>query len=475
MRPGTGSIFAWPRACRIRRALRQPLCVPEILGLGLLLVASGAAPADNALIYRLEPGDRLVYQRREIVTPLDGSGPARQTTGQVQIWCFQQDAQTALVLLDLMPAPDEPGVPSSAVVVYVGKTGRRQLPAEIPTRLAPLDPALDLLPLLPLTARSAARWTTPPDPFGRRWSCVARGADAAHHGHQRIDFVVEEPPGFQELLERSRRGVFWFDAAAGCVTRLETEAVDRRQNTRTQVVAVFDQKLHHPPRWAARRVDETVRFLRALRCEDRLLHEIITRPAEVPRTRKKLDQLWAAFKSDVDGRAGSPFARLAEDRRISLRGMADSFPARAALGGRWLNEPARPWSLQDLDGHTLTSETARREVLIECFWSAETIWGLRVLDSMRRLQAERTIPPVRVLCYNMDEDWPRARQAIQRCGRRLTHVFGEPLRDVERLPELPVVRVVDADGVVRGLWIGWDPDFAAARELAVKLADPNRQ
>ena len=131
---------------------------------------------------------------------------------------------------------------------------------------------------------------------------------------------------------------------------------------------------------------------------------------------------------------------------------------------------APPWSLQDSAGRTLTSESARRGVVIECFWSSESIWGLRVLRPLSRWRHTPGDPPIPLLCYNMDYSLAVAQRAIARCGAGLTQILAGPLQDVENLPEFPVLRVVDGHGFVRGVWIGWDSNYFAARELARHLA-----
>ncbi len=113
---------------------------------------------------------------------------------------------------------------------------------------------------------------------------------------------------------------------------------------------------------------------------------------------------------------------------------------------------------------------ASASVVIECFWSGESVWGLRVLEPMRRLLAELPPQRVRLICYNMDREVERAREVIQRCGGGLTQILGGPLLEVETLPELPVVRVLDGGGIVRDVWIGWQPSYDAARDLAFQLA-----
>ena len=70
----------------------------------------------------------------------------------------------------------------------------------------------------------------------------------------------------------------------------------------------------------------------------------------------------------------------------------------------------------------------------------------------------------------MDSDPALATAAIQRCGAGLTHILAGPLQDTEALPEFPVVRVVDAQGIVRDLWVGWQPDYAETRKAAHALS-----
>ena len=59
---------------------------------------------------------------------------------------------------------------------------------------------------------------------------------------------------------------------------------------------------------------------------------------------------------------------------------------------------------------------------------------------------------------------------IESCGGNLTHVMGWPLQFSESLPTLPIVRVIDSEDTVRGVWLGWRPDLNAVFEAAFKLA-----
>ncbi|MCK4341893.1 MAG: hypothetical protein KAY37_09250, partial [Phycisphaerae bacterium] len=453
----------------------------QIPAVCLVLLALTPAGADQMLQYRLDVGDRLVFERQATVSALETGEPLGRVTDQVQLWCLARRQDELLVLVELNRSSDGSAEPARAVVLYVGEGGRRRCPAETQTRLDPLYPALDLLPVLPIGPQSEAEWRTPPDLYQRRWHCTRRGTDPAHAGRLRIDFVVEDPLGVADVLGHTRSGSYWFDPRVGLVTRFESEEADQTRETRTKAVGVLRERLEQSPAWCARRADEAERFLRTLNHEERLLHEVVSRPEALPRTYTELDRLWLAFKTDVDDRALSPFATIADARRQDLRAAADAFPARSELGRRWLNQPAVTWTLQDAAGETVICEAARQGVVIECFWSGESVWGLRVLEPMRRLQAALPRHRVRLICYNMDREVERARAVIERCGgpsptpgRRpshpLLHILGGPLREVETLPELPLVRVLDREGIVRGVWVGWHPTYSAARELALELA-----
>lgn len=452
-----------------RQGLR--LC-GEMFAVCAALAALAPARADRPLSYRFEVGDCLLYERRATIAPLDGAEPMRRVTDQIEALCLERRGDEAFILLDLTRAVDGRTEPPRAVLLYFDMAGRPRWSDEIAARLDPLEPALGLFPVLPCGPQSDAGWDGPPDFYQRQWHCTSRGPDAERHQHHRIDFKIDDRLGVAEQLGQTRTGSFWFDPTGGLVTRLELDDRDRSQNTRTTVVAALRQRSKQPADWVRRRTDEAAGFLRALRHEDLLLQDVVMRPDDLPRTQQQLDRLWSAFKSDVDLRSGSPFLVLADGRRQQLRTDAEGLRQRADLGRRWLNQPARTWSLQDLAGRTITSEQTRKGVVIECFWSGVSEPSIRALESLRRLQAELTNPnrPVHVLCYNLDRDIEAARRAIERCGGGLTQILGGPLAEAESLPALPVVRVVDGAGIVRGLWIGWDPAYAAARDLAVQSA-----
>lgn len=453
--------------------------IPRLLAIAFALCAAAPATAQRTLEYRLRVGDRLVLACQTTQEALDGRAAPQSHSQEVQFWVLAQQDNELLILVQSRPAGSIEPADLNGGVLYIGAAGQRRFPEPMITRYDALEPALALLPVLPFGAQLENEWRTPPDPYGRRWHCVQRGG--AQGGLIALDFTLEDDLGVTAALGQSCRGRFWFDPAAGLVTRFEATAEDRARGMRTQLVGTLQERIEQSPGWCMARAGEAQRYLRALALEDQLLHDVATHPDDLPRLRAELDRVWLAFASDVDQRALSPFAPLADAHRTRLRAAGPALAARSTLARRWIDRRARPWTLLNERGETVICEHARPGVTIELYWAGESVASLRALESIRRLQAALTHPEIRVLCFNLDAAPETARALIAQCGgpgqatgrqppQPLTHLLGGPLREVETFPELPVVRVLDRAGIVRDLWLGWHPDYAPARELAERLA-----
>jgi hypothetical protein len=427
------------------------------------------AAAQQPLRYDLPPGRRLEYNLRTAIYALDSNEPRGGSLEQIEFWSLAKREERLTILAERVAMSVGRTEPTVGGVFWINAdNGRRELPPPTRARIASIEGIFDLLPALPLPIEAHGFWATPRDEFGQFWRCRQAPAEGEITA---VDFDAEFFQSTVALLGRERSGRFWFDPRLGCVTRFESKQQDKARNTRITVEATLRAVGTEPPSWIQRSGRETDQFLRTLEREDLLEHEICTRPGELTRTLEQMDRTWAALRADLDLRGGSPFLRLVDGRRRQLRGQADMYRARAALAARWLNRPARPWSLQDPDGRTIASETLRRGVVIEVFWSAVDEWGPRTLEAIRALRPAPGRPAVPVLAYNADQNAVLARQAIALYGQGVTNLLAATLLDIEHVPELPIVRVLDRAGVVRGLWIGWQPDFSEVMRTAERLAE----
>jgi hypothetical protein len=276
----------------------------------------------------------------------------------------------------------------------------------------------------------------------------------------RIDFVLEDPTGVAAARGVTQRGSYWFDPQAGMVVRVESEWRDRQAKFRTLSVARLHGRLRHEPLWCAQRVKEAERFLRTLRLEDRLLEQITTDPERIDRILPGIDRLWSELALETAREPDNPLHRVAQARRTTLAQETRRFRERAELAAQWLGRSAAHWSLQTPDGETIHSEVVRDRVVVECFWSADSLESLRSFEILRDLPKQLPAREFRVVCLNIDADVEAGRRAARLCGAGLTHVLSGPPVGGEPPRELPVFRVLDADSTILRVYFGWQPGLA---------------
>ncbi|HUU96301.1 MAG TPA: hypothetical protein VM487_11220 [Phycisphaerae bacterium] len=453
-------------------ALCRTICV-----CGIVVVAAGAwaqpvlPPVEGniPLRYALQPGEHLVYERRALDSTLETGQEQQRIVDRIRLWCLAREGDENLLLLEQTRSRDGRVEPLRGAVFYLDQRGRRRVPDVVQTRLAELEPAFEFFPELRPALQPDPTWTTTPDLYGQRWRCTRIGPDPRFAGHVRVEFVVEDPTGVANFVGQSQSGSFWFDREAGIVTRVESQRDDRHAGLHTKAITVLRLRKRCDKSWCVRRADEVQRYLRTLRHEDRYLQQIVNEPTRLEQTFRQLNRLWEEFMVDLKRDEPSPLRQLGAVAPQQLAAQRERLEARAWLGQRWLGQTAADWSLQDPAGQTISSEALRDRYVVECFWSAESLGSLRAFETLRRLQRELADKPVHVVCLNLDRDVELARRAAQRCGKDLTTVLVGPPVVGEAPPELPVFRVVDRRGKIRGVFIGWRPSLAD--ELAALLGE----
>jgi hypothetical protein len=420
-----------------------------------IVTVAGSAVAEPALRYDFAVGDRLVYERRVRVLPLAGEAVLERYSEQLQLTCLSRDLKKAYILAEIIRIVDQQTEPAHGALFHVDHRGRTRMVGEILARVSELDPVFELLPTLPAALDTGDSWLTEPDHFGRCRRCTRAAPDA--DGLVRIDFVLEDPTGVSDARGDSQRGVCWFDPTAGIVTRVESEWTDRHAERRILAVARLHTRLKQEPLWCQRRIGEVDDFLRTLRLEDRLVDQITSESERVEEILAYVDRLWSELIAEMPDRPESPVRRLARARRKIFAERADRYRERAVLAQQWLGATAAHWSLQTPEGETLRSEALRDRYVIECFWSEDSLWSLRSLETLRRVQKELPAEEFRVVCLNIDADVVAARRAARLCGKGLTHVLSGPPVGGTPPRELPVFRVLGRDSRVLGVLFGWQP------------------
>lgn len=423
------------------------------------------AVAQPPLRHDFRTGDWLVYEFKAAAFSLATGELLHRRDAQVQLWCFEREHEKALVLLDVIPIIAGGGGPMRGAIFSVDKRGERTLSPATQRRLAAVEAAFAVIPVLRSALSSELTWQSSPDHDGCRRLCTRTGPDAAANGHIRVEYRVEDPTGVFEARGVSRTGVFWFDPTAHVVSRVESREEDRTAGVRTDTVIKLRHRTRNQDNWSALRAAEARRYVRMLQTEDRLHDAILREPGKIELRLTRLARLWTSFVADIDAGAKSPLRLLAEARRRRLEQDAHRVRARARYVQQWLGRTAPPWTLQTPTGRTLASEALRDQTVVECFWSSAAAAGPRILPSVRRLQDGVADEGMKIVCLNMDDDFVRSRQTANIAGKGLTHVLAASLAPVAELPELPVFRLIDRSGRIRRIVFGRPSDLAAALGL----------
>lgn len=428
---------------------------------------SAGQPQPASLRYGLVVGDWLIYERQVSARPADEGGPVRRSTDQIQVWCFAERGDQRTLLVDWIRNVGGEPEPIIGAVFHVDDRGRREIPQDALERVLALDAALDVLPPLRSALDAGPAWRSAPDLYGRVWRVTPSPAPATA-GQMQFDFVIEDPTGVSDALRTATSGAFTFDTRAGVVTRVESRTT--RVASIEHVTITLRHRVTNEARWCAQRAGEAGRYLRTLGQEAGRIATFHAPPGDGRAVLERLDRLWEAFELEADAREKSPLRPIAAARRAALQRDAGALAARLRAAQNWIDRKPPAWTLHTETGAELVSESLRGRVLIECFWSTETEWAVRALPVLRDLQVDLG-DRAAIICINLDADLAAGQRALSFAGEGLRHVLGGSLREVEGVPETPVFRLRDADGVVRAVAFGWRPTL---REWAGRHLTPGR-
>jgi len=214
-----------------------------------------------------------------------------------------------------------------------------------------------------------------------------------------------------------------------------------------------------PSAWVGQRNEELRRYLATVVSANRIVADALARPQRIAEARRQLERLWKGLADGLARGVGSPLTLIAQSNTRQVGQQFRTLAREAAYRESKLGQDAPAWSLETVDGETLRSEDVRGKMTVECLWSLATPDFAGTLRELRRVEAQLTDRPVTFVYLNLDTDAELARRAIRQMGMGGRHLLGGPLQSVERPPTLPLVRLLDKDGVVQNIWIGWQPTY----------------
>ncbi len=432
------------------------------------VAAPPAPPLPEArLLYNFQPGDCVTYEHRCTLARRSTGERTAQSREQVRLWCLTRQGDTARLLIDVGRIDADRVVPAHAALVELQPTGQLAPPPNLPPSVQVLPIAACLLAPLRSAVQDDSAWISAPDAFGRRWRCERIGPDQRRRGEVQVRFRLELPlRGRGDAIE----GAYWFDPAAGLITRVEQVSDSGVLDERRETVIILRDRRRWPATWTDRRAREAESFVQALRRSQELHAQALRSPGELDQCVERLERLWRGTQQEFEADSGSPFLALGRAQFAALAAAAAQLRARAAYVERWIGRTAGAWSLQDFQGQPLSSEHALGRPVLELWWRSDDPLAARMLTALHEVQAELAPRGIVVQCLNLDPDTPLAQRLRDDLPPGPVHVLAAPLARVDTPPALPMLRLLDHAGVVRRVWFGWpatlEEPLAEARRLA---------
>ena len=420
------------------------------------------AAADGLPRHRLEPGTVLTYKASgEGVYPKMTMTVEAETTA----WVVGREGDGVRVILRKGSRYEtkwegEPAPPKREPMDYeygrivLRPDGRIETDEgdDVPYRLFPSR----LFPRLPADQAQAESG----------WSARDEGqAEEARYSALRAEpggwsFRVERFGPENRVYESTDEATYHFDAGRGLVRRIEGERTQNYdfQAKGTEVEELTSVETLGPEKLAAfaKAADAFFEAERAYLAAARAGVEDATKvDAALAEARAKLVAARDA--------AGEPAFREALDRRIerhdaSAANMVDDAKSRADAIGK----PATPWTFPGLDGKSHALADYRGKVVVLDFWYRGCGWCVKAMPQMNAVAEDFAGRPVAVLGMNNDRDEGDAKLVAEVMGLKYPTIRVDPdFLDRCGVQGFPTVIVVDPEGVVRDVHVGYSKDLRA--------------
>jgi RNA polymerase sigma-70 factor (ECF subfamily) len=395
--------------------------------------------------FRLEPGQELVYTGEERTS--GGEGNTSRVRGEWRVWVVRANPDGGWRLISRSTSTINAAqemVSFSRFDLFpdgrVAENVSSDLQAESGLQLADL----------PTDAAEAARgWTRQQERGGPTYRY--RLLPPPGPGRCSLEMVRESAldaaGGIRIKL------IYTWNTERGLPESMQSEityADGRRQHGTTKLGEVKT----HDPAWCRAFAADAERYLAAEVTYRGVLARYGGEPGEV---KTAVDKAGADLKEARRGLERPEFRErldaLLAEHALQAQYVVEAAERRAAL----LGKPAPDWSTTDLDGKPHALKDYRGKVVILDFWYRQCYWCLQAMPQVKEIAAQFKGQPVVVLGMNTDAREEDARFVVDKMGLNYTTLKATGLLEKYKVQAFPTLIVIDQEGVVRDVHLGYAP------------------
>jgi thiol-disulfide isomerase/thioredoxin len=328
-----------------------------------------------------------------------------------------------------------------------------------------------VLPLLPPTAQ-AESWQGEDPATGTKskYAIVQPEGEADH-------VEIQEMPksALDDIFLSSPKRSFFFDASRGLVDRVEFQSVQEymgygiggKANRRDTLVSVEQRDAN----WStAVAVEMSDYFAVRQECD-----ELVERAGKQPSRTAQLLATAMTNLEDLRTTVKTEVIQAQLDHDLAMRARTTRYTeGQAQRMAEVLGKPSPSWRATDLAGSTHSIEACRGKVVILDFWYRGCGWCIRAMPQVQRVAAHFQGRPVEVFGMNTDREEENARFVSEKMALSYPTLKAEGLTERYGVQGFPTLLIIDQDGVVRDIHVGYSPTLAKSVIATVEklLADP---
>jgi RNA polymerase sigma-70 factor (ECF subfamily) len=398
--------------------------------------------------YRLQPGQELVYTGETRSSGEKGS--ASRSRSEMREWVVRanQDGSWRLVsrATTITPARQELVSLDCYDLFPDGRMVERDSPDLSMHAFAQLM-------RLPADAAEAVRgWATTEEGEGRTYRY--RLLPPAGAGRCALEAVCESP--LDAACGVTIKMVETWDPERGLPETMQAEATYADKRSDRSTVKLTDVKTHDAA-WCRQVAADADRYFAADAAYRRTLVRLARQGGAPAEVKTALEKAVADLKVARGGLEQAEFRQrldeLLAEHEIQAQYIIQEAERRATLLGR----PAADWSTTDLDGKPHALKDYHGKVVVLDFWYRQCYWCVRAMPQVKEIAAGFKGRPVVVLGMNTDAREEDARVVVEKMGLNYATLKAAGLPEQYKVQTFPTLIVIDQEGVVRDVHVGYSP------------------
>jgi len=446
--------------------IRRILCTLPLIAILPEFGLSQVTPQNKPYVftYNLAAGEKMFYTSRTRLGYTGGTFESRET---LEIWVLKQNADRSWQLL----------LHNSETSADVDSRGKREeLPAKSSWGLCDFHPngrfarnwsmdnlfRFDLylpnifIPLPNDFSQTSFAWEFADRVYGEKDRYTANKPNLEERSWI-VRVTYESPLDAIYLLRQKAEVYIDLLKAIPIYKKGESTRGYGRYAGKSTTTTILDSIVDLDTIQASRFVRDLTTFLTADSQYNEIIYQVEANPGQLMSLRQDAENLFTRLKTRI---TTSEIKNQLNEKIASLPDDFDGLTMQIRKRTKIVNKPAPKWRAEDFAGQQYSSEDLAGKIILLDFWYRACPWCIRSMPMIDEVALHFKDKPVAVLGVNTDKDRADAIFVIQRMNPSYINISGRDLIKKFDVTSYPTFLVIDQNGLVRRILIGYEPKLS---------------